>query len=136
MAGTWSLRIGPEVHGGLTLMRLEGLVRSGTVEGHHLVCSDGKWMRVDEVPYLKRQIEIRKQLMSAILTPPAKRSGRVRIGNVVHLFPETSLSKLQLPSDEERNRRIRLLGRLIAIAAVLVLIAEACFLFSMAWSKL
>jgi hypothetical protein len=133
MGGTWSLQVGPDVHSGLTLIRLEGLVRSGTVEGHHLVSSNGKWMRVDEVPYLRRQIELRRMLSTARPPLAPKRPTRVRVGNVVHLFPESSLSQLPLVSDKQRNSRIKLVARIVTILAGLVLLMEAFFLLRSAW---
>ena len=83
MDGTWSLQIGPEVHSGLTLTRLETLVRSGTLEGHHLVYGDGQWKRVDEVPYLRRQLLLREQVRKTLLEKKKDAQGSRQRGNVV-----------------------------------------------------
>lgn len=128
MEGTWSLQIGPEVHSGLTLFRLEALVRSGTLEGHHRVCADGKWMRVDEVPYLRRQLDLRANVLQAVRSAPKPTPRHVKVGNVVHLFPEVTAAKLPLPSDRDKMRKVYIAGRVIMVLAVLVLVAEMCFL--------
>jgi hypothetical protein len=124
MAGTWSLRVGPDLHEGLTLFRLEALVRAGTLEGHHLVRSTEAWTRVEDVPYLRRQLPTkptRTKDASAAL-PVGASAGRIT--------PDVAMAMAMLEGESDRPRmnRIRALGRILTVFAVLLLVAEAAIL--------
>lgn len=126
MEGTWSLRVGPEVHSGLSLYRLEALVRSGTLEAHHMVYGDGRWMRVDEVPYLLRQLRIRAAVSHRLKEQQAVSTKRK--DNVVELFPDASLAMLPVRNTQAQTERKHRLGRVVMGVAFVLLFAEVAFL--------